>query len=309
MIKVTILGNNSALPAHGRHPTAQAVEIREQVFLIDCGEATQIQMQRYNVRRKRINHIFISHLHGDHYFGLIGLITSMGLMGRTAPLYLFGPPALREIIRLHLEAGSTLLPFEIVFTPIEEGQASVLIDHYHYAVSCFPVEHRIPCHGFVLTAKGSGRRIVPERCRQLEIPAAFYNQLKKGADYLRRDGLLIKNHEVTVDGPPSVRYAFCADTRYTDSFLAYIKEADAIYHESTYLKDNAEKAWERFHCTAEQAAQIALRAGVGRLFLGHFSAKYSDLSPFLAEARSVFEATELSSEGAVFEIIAKKISG
>ena len=301
-IKVTILGNNSALPAYDRHPTAQVVDIREQQFLVDCGEGTQIQMQRYNIRRRRINYIFISHLHGDHYFGLIGLLTSMGLMGRTADLHLFGPPMLKDIIDLHLSSANTILPYTIVFTPLEEGTARQLVDSSHYAVHCFPVEHRIPCHGFAFTCKSGGRKLLPEKCKEYEVPAAFYPHLKNGEDYTRRDGFLVKNEWVTEPGPADKRYVYCADTMHTLSFLSHIRNADAMYHESTYLDDHRERATERFHSTAAQAAELAKAAGAKRLFLGHFSSKYQDLTAFYAEASAIFPDVEVTVEGTTYEI-------
>lgn len=302
MIRLTILGNNSALPAYERHPTAQVIEIREQLFLVDCGEGTQIQMQRYNIRRRRVNYIFISHLHGDHYFGLIGLITSLALLGRTAPLYLFGPPGLKEIIDLQLHVAHAMLPYPLIFTGIAADEAKTLVDTPNYAVSCFPVEHRIPCHGFLFILKSPGRRIIPEKCREWGVPAAFYSQLKAGRDYTRRDGVIVKNEWVTADGPPEKRYAYCADTRHTVAFLPYIQHADLLYHESTYLKDNSEKAFDRFHSTAEDAANIALKAGVKKLLLGHYSSRYQDLDLFLEEAKARFPDTEISIEGTTYEI-------
>lgn len=301
-IKLTILGNNSAIPANDRHPTAQVLDIREQLFLIDCGEGTQIQMQRYNIRRRRIHYIFISHLHGDHYFGLIGLLTSMALMGRTADLHLFGPPLLQDIINLHLSVANTVLSYNLIFTGIQEGESRLLVDTSHYAVSCFPVEHRIACHGFLFTAKSSGRKLDPEKCRQYEVPAAFYPHLKQGEDYVRRDGFVVKNDLVTIPGPPDKQYAYCADTLYTHSYLEHIKGADALYHESTYLADNVQKAGERFHSTAGQAAELALAAGAKRLFLGHFSSKYTDLSGFYEEASAIFPDVEVTTEGTTYEI-------
>jgi ribonuclease Z len=301
-IKLTILGNNSAIPGNDRHPTAQIIDIHDQQFLADCGEGTQIQMQRYNIRRKRINYIFISHLHGDHYFGLIGLLTSMGLMGRVNPLYVFGPPALKDIIDLHLAVANTVLPFELHFKALKEGEAELLVDTPHFKVQSFPTEHRIPCHGFLFTAKNNGRKIIPEKCREYEVPSAFYRYLKEGSDYTRKDGVEVKNEWVTEAGPKEKKYAYCADTKYTLSFLEYIKGADAIYHESTYLHDLKERAEERFHTTAQQAAELALKAQVGRLFLGHFSSKYVELDGFYEEASKVFANVEVTGEGVSYEI-------
>ena len=301
-IKLTILGNNSAIPGNDRHPTAQILDIHDQLFLIDCGEGTQIQMQRYGVRRKRINYIFISHLHGDHYFGLIGLLTSMGLMGRTLPLYLFGPAPLKDIIDLQLSVANTTLPFEIFFESLKPGEAQVLVETNHFKVKAFPVEHRIDCHGFVFIAKNKGRKIIPEKCREYEVPSSYYVHLKNGQDYIRKDGAKIKNEWVTESGPKEKSYAYCADTRYTHSFLEHIENVDALYHESTYLHDLEERATERFHSTAKQAAQIAKAAQVSRLFLGHFSSKYSDLKGFYEEANEVFPDVEVSVEGTTYEI-------
>ncbi|MFT4062527.1 MAG: ribonuclease Z [Edaphocola sp.] len=300
-IRLTILGNNSALPANGRHPTAQIIEIRDQIFLVDCGESTQIQMQRYDIRRRRINHVFISHLHGDHYFGLIGLLTSAGLMGRTAPLEVYGPPMLEEIIDIQLRAANIGMPYRLTFHHIQPGDAKVLVDAAHYSVSCFPTEHRIPCHGFKFTAKGSGRKIIPEKCREYEISSSFYNRLKAGEDYLGRDGELVKNEWVTAPGPVDKTYAYCSDSRYTHSFIDAIKGADVVYHESTYLEEDRLKAYERYHSTALQAANLAKAAGAKRLLLGHFSSKYTETEGFAEEARTVFPDTEATVEGTTYE--------
>jgi ribonuclease Z len=302
MIKLTILGNNSALPAHGRHPTAQVIEMKDQLFLMDCGEGTQIQMQQFHVHRHRIHNIFISHLHGDHYFGLIGLISSMGLLGRNSPLHVFGPPELKEIIDLHLSIAGTILPFPLLFTAIEREEAKILIDTQQYSVRCFPVEHRIPCHGFVFTLKQGKRKILPEKCKDYGIPLAFFNALKDGEDYLRKDGVLVKNESVTEAGTPAKSYAYCADTRFTTSILPFIQNMDLLYHESTFLKDDAGKAALRFHSTTEQAAEIALKAHARKLLLGHFSSRYKELDLFLQEAGAIFPHVEISEEGKVYEI-------
>src|SRR5690554_2992483 len=280
MIKVTILGNNSAIPAYDRNPTSQIVEIKDQLFLMDCGEGTQMRMKQYQIKRRRINYIFISHLHGDHYFGLVGLINSMGLLNRTADLHIFGPPLLKNIIDLQLSAANTILPYKIIFTAIEASERKILVDHPDYQVSCFPVEHRIPCHGFLFIKKEGYRKIIPEKCLEFQVPTSYFYQLKKGNDFLREDGVLIKNEWLTTSGKPEKRYAFTADTRFTDSFLPDIQNVDLLYHESTYLKDYTEKAFDRYHSTSEQAALIALKSGSKKLLLGHYSAKYKDLDPF-----------------------------
>jgi ribonuclease Z len=300
-MKVTILGNNSALPAFGRHPTSQVVSVYGDLIMLDCGEGAQIQMQRYGLKWRRLQHIFISHMHGDHYFGLPGLINSMSLLGRTLPLHLYAPAPLEPILKAILEVADTVLSYPFHFYPLPEGGA-VLVDNESFKVSCFPVNHRIPCHGFLIERKTRGRKLLPEKCLEYEIPAYYYDKLKEGADYERKDGLVIKNEWVTTDGPQPKKYAYCADTVFTDSFASYIEGADTIYHECTYLEADAEKAAARFHSTAIQAARVAEMAKAKQLLLGHFSSKYKDLEPFRAEASTIFPNVQVTMEGSAYEI-------
>ena len=239
MFGVTILGNNSALPAYDRHPTAQAITLNEQVFLIDCGEGTQMQLARYKVKRGRIHHIFISHLHGDHYFGLIGLVTSMGLLGREQDLHIYGPPALEQIIQLQLDVAATTLPFKLVFHVLEKE--GLILDHPKFSVECFATQHRIPCFGFIIREKKKPRKINKEAALAAQIPAVYYERLKNGDDYETRDGQLIKNETVTFPNTPGRSYAFCADTIYDTTIAAKTKGVNMLYHETTYLKDLEEK--------------------------------------------------------------------
>lgn len=300
-MKVTILGNNSALPAFGRHPTSQVVSVYGDHIMLDCGEGAQIQMQRYGLKWRRLQHIFISHMHGDHYFGLPGLINSMSLLGRTLPLHVYGPAPLQEIMQQILDVADTVLSYPYYFHPLPEGH-EVLVDNDSFSVSCFPVEHRIACHGFVIERKTRGRKLLPEKCREYEIPSYYYDKLKEGADYERKDGYVVKNEWVTTEGPAPRRYAYCADTLFTDSFLPYIQGCDTIYHECTYLEADAEKAAARYHSTAMQAAQLAVKANAGQLLLGHFSSKYKDTEPFRSEAASIFPNVQVTAEGAAYEI-------
>ncbi len=300
-MKVTILGNNSALPAFGRHPTAQAVSVYGEVLLIDCGEGTQIQMQRFGLRWRSVHHIFISHLHGDHYFGLPGLINSMSLLGRTAPLHLYAPAELKPIIDAILQVADTVLSYPFYFHALQEG-VNLLVDDPSFCVTSFPVEHRIQCHGFLVERKTRGRKIVPERCSEYQIPSAYYESLKQGRDYERKDGTVVKNEWVTEDGPAVKRYAYCADTVFTESFLPVIQGADTIYHECTYLEKDAAKATARFHSTATQAATIAKKANAKQLLLGHFSSKYKELEAFREEASAIFPNVFVSIEGTAYEI-------
>lgn len=300
MFGVTILGNNSALPAYDRHPTAQAITLNEQVFLIDCGEGTQMQLAKYKVKRGRINHIFISHLHGDHYFGLIGLITSMGLLGREQDLHIYGPPALEQIIRLQLDVAATTLPYKIIFYPLEgEG---LILDHPKFSVEAFATQHRIPCFGFIIREKKKPRKINKDAAVAAHIPAVYYERLKNGDDYETRDGQVIKNETVTFPNTPGRSYAFSADTIYDPAIAIKTKGVNLLYHETTYLKDLEERAASRFHSTTVQAASIAQQASAQKLLIGHFSSKYELLDDFLTEAQSVFPNTQLAIEGTTYLI-------
>lgn len=295
MLAVTILGNNSAIPAFDRHPTAQVITLDDHLFLIDCGEGTQTQMNKYKIRRSRINHIFISHLHGDHYFGLIGLITSMGLLGRNQDLNLYGPPQLIDIFNLQLQVADTKLPYNLIFHPLtEEG---VLVKENRYQVSCFRVFHRIECWGFIFRQIRPPRRVNPEKARIAGVPASFFDRLKWGEDYETREGLIISNIAITDDAPKPKSYAYSADTIFNPEVAEKVNGVDMLYHESTYLKDLEERAMKRFHCTTVQAATIAKIAGVKQLLIGHFSSKYDKLDEFEKEAQEVFPKTLLALEG------------
>ncbi|MDI3322685.1 ribonuclease Z [Pinibacter soli] len=298
MLGLTILGNNSALPAFDRHPTAQVLTLEDQLFLIDCGEGTQMQLAKYKIRRSRINHIFISHLHGDHYFGLIGLITSMGLLGRTQDLHLFGPEPLQAIINLQLKVADTALPYQLIFHPLRGDE--VIMQEEKIKVSCFKVSHRIECWGFRFDQVKAPRRINPDKTRQYEIPAAFYERLKWGEDYTTKTGEVIKNEWVTEAAPKARSYAYSADTVYDESLVEKVYKVEVLYHETTYLKDLEDRAALRFHCTTTQAATIALKANATQLLIGHFSSKYETLELFEKEAREVFPNTLLAIEGVTY---------
>lgn len=300
-MKVIILGNNSALPAHDRYPTCQVVEIGGVYIMVDCGEGAQVLMKKYGIRWNRLRYIFISHLHGDHYFGLPGLLTSMSLLGRTEPLRLYGPEGLDRILQAILDAADTVLSYPLEFYALN-GAEDLLPGHSAIGIQSFPVEHRIACCGVLITEKSRGRKLLPDRCRYYEVPAMWYKKLQAGEDYERKDGFLVRNEWVTEAGKPDKRYAYCADTRYTESFLEHIRGVDLMYHESTYLEAEKERAMLRYHSTALQAATLARKAGAGRLILGHYSSKYKDTSAFVTEAAPEFPAVHASSEGDVFEI-------
>jgi ribonuclease Z len=301
MFGVTILGNNSAIPAYDRHPTAQVVTLNEQLFLIDCGEGTQMQLSRYKIRRSKINHIFISHLHGDHYFGLPGLITSMGLMGRENDLHLYAPAPLQQILQLQLDVADTRLPFTLHFHAL--GDDELLVNYEKFSVQSFRVFHRIDCWGFVIREKRKPRRIDKEKAIAHNVPAVYYERLKNGDDYESRTGEVVKNELVTLANTPGKSYAFCADTAYNTSIAQQVSQVNLLYHETTYLKDLRERAALRFHSTTEQAASIAEQAEAKQLLIGHFSSKYEDLADFLHETRAVFPNTQLALEGVTYLVL------
>ena len=300
MLAVTILGNNSALPAFDRHPTAQVVTLDDQLFLVDCGEGTQMQLSKYRIRWGRINHIFISHLHGDHYFGLPGLIHSMGLLNREHDLHLYAPAQLISILQSQLDAAGSSLPYKLHFYPLTDQ--GIVLQSDRFKVTCFQTKHRIPCWGFRFEQVKSPRRVNPEKALRYEVPSSFFDELKKGSDYTRKDGIIVVNNLVTEPAPRPMSYAFTADTIYDEELIPWISGVDMLYHETTYLKELDERAATRFHATTHQAATIALKAGVGRLLIGHFSSKYDKLDQFESEAREVFPNTDLALEGVTFKV-------
>ena len=300
MLALTILGNNSAIPAFDRNPTSQVLQTLDESYLIDCGEGTQMQLSKYKIRKSRISRILISHLHGDHYFGLIGLLTSMSLLNRTQDLHIHAPPGLQDIINLQLRAADTHLSYRIIFHALQ--REGLIADDKKLTIHCFSVKHRIECWGFLFTEKNNPRKINAERAKIYEIPAAFYEQLQQGKDYVNKKGTIVPNEEVTFAAATPKRYAYCADTIYDEDLVDKIKEVDLLYHETTYLKDLHERAAARFHSTTIQAADIAQKARVKKLLIGHFSSKYEMLDEFLTEAVSVFENTELALEGICYKI-------
>jgi len=300
MLGVTILGNNSAVPAFDRHPTSQLITMDGTSFLVDCGEGTQIQMMKYKIRRGKISHIFISHLHGDHYFGLVGLINSFGLLNHQQDMHIYAPYPLKEIIELQMQVANTLLPYQLYFHTITgEG---LLAEDEKFVIRCFKTNHRIECYGFVFEERKKPRKIIPEKAKELGIPASYFERLKEGMDYTTKDGRVIKNEWVTGPAPKGKKYAYCADTKYEEAIIPHIENADLIYHETTYLHNLQERAAQRYHSTTKEAALIAKKANVKKLLIGHFSSKYDTLEEFESEAREVFPNTELAQEGVTYKI-------
>lgn len=299
---LTVLGAGSATPVVGRHPTAQVLAHEHDYFLIDCGEGTQYRLLERKIRPGRLQHIFISHLHGDHYFGLAPLLSSLNLSGRTEELYLFGPQGLDEILTTMFRHSDTRLNYPLHFQPVDPNKSTLLIDLPQISVESFPLVHRIGCTGYLFREKPFKRKLLREKL-PADVPIAYMKELKEGKDVLDElGGVLYAVAEYTVPGPRPGSYAFCSDTRFNEELVAYVKGVDLLYHEATFLDDHAIRATEVYHSTARQAASIAFQAGVGRLLIGHFSSRYKVFDAFLDEARSVFPETYLAEEGQTYVI-------
>jgi len=300
--QVTILGSNSAIPTYGRHHTAQYVQLKNQKYLVDCGEATQNQLHNFKLSSLKLNAIFISHLHGDHYLGLVGLLSTMHLQGRTKALYLFGPRGLRDIITTHFKYSDTVLKYELVFEPTQAETTEVIYEDKHIEVSTIPLSHRIACNGFLFKEKPHPIRFKKEALPP-NMPLQYIATLKKGEDVLDELGnLLYKNTELTLPPKPQKSYAYCSDTKYIPTLSKQLKNVDLLYHEATFLNENELRASKTFHSTARQAAQLAKDSNAKKLILGHFSARYKELKPFEEEAQKVFMESYLALEGTTFNV-------
>lgn len=294
---VTVLGSSSATPAYNRNPSAQLLNHNDRYYLIDCGEATQNQLNKFKIKSSRIDYIFISHLHGDHYLGLVGLLSTMHLNGRSKEINIFGPPELKEIIDLQLKVSETQLRYPIDFHPTHTDYQEVIFENHDLIVETIILNHRIPTTGFLFKEKVKKRKINNEKMQEYDVPLEYIPLLKNGIDYSDKFGNTIPNAELTYDPNPSKSFAYCSDTIYNENFLEQIDGVDFLYHEATFMHDLLDRAEETFHTTALQAAQLAQKARVKKLMIGHFSARYKDLEPLLQEAKSVFENTVLAIEG------------
>lgn len=300
--ELTILGSNSATPAYGRNQTSQLLNINEKLYLIDCGEGTQLQLQRYSIKSSRIKYIFISHLHGDHYLGLVGLLSSMHLNGRKEELSLFGPPQLKEIIDIHLKYSETLLRYPLNFRNVQALTDEMILDNDDIVVRSFPLDHRIACTGFRFDEKPRLAKINIEKVEECNIPTQYFQAIKKGKDYIDEQGEVYKASELTYPAGPTRSYAFCSDTLDSGSYHKAIQGVDLLYHEATFLDEMLQRANDTFHTTALQAGGIAKKVHAKKLLIGHFSARYKNLDPLLLEAMSVFPNTDLALEGVSFAI-------
>lgn len=302
--ELTILGSNSATPAYGRNQTAQILNIHDTLILIDCGEGTQLRLQKFKIRRNKIRYIFISHLHGDHYLGLVGLLSSMHLSGRNDAIYIYGPPALEEILHMHFLHAQTTLRYPLHFQATQDEIPQKLMETKDFKVESFPLNHRIACTGFRFTEAGNLPKIDMDKIKQLglEIPREFFPLLKRGHDYTDKQGRTCSAAALTTPPAPPRSYAYCSDTLADKSYLEAIKGVDLLYHEATFMQEMEDRAAETFHSTSIQAAEVARDAGVKELLIGHFSARNKYLEPLLEESKQVFHHTALAIEGKSFTV-------
>ncbi|MFT4839105.1 MAG: ribonuclease Z [Nonlabens sp.] len=300
-MKLTILGCHSATPKDNARPTAQILEMKGHLFLIDCGEGTQMALRKNRIKFSRIKHIFISHLHGDHVYGLIGLISTFCLLGRESELTIYGPKGIKEMILLQLKLAKVYTSFDLRFRESVENIPHLLLEDESLTVTTIPLEHRVFTHGFLFREKPGDRHLDIVACEEYGIDHAYYRKIKQGHDFALDNGEVIPNHELTMDGDPHKSYAFCSDTVYKEDMVPQIKDVTVLYHESTFLKSHEHLCEKTKHSTAAQAATIAQKAKVGTLILGHYSSRYGDYELFRKEAKEVFENSELALDGKVFE--------
>jgi len=302
VFSLTILGCSSAMPSPGRFSTAQVLNVLERFFLIDCGEGTQIQLKKYHIKFTRINHVFISHLHGDHFLGLFGFMSSLSLNNRKLPLHIYGPFRLKELIDLFISTMERGIGFDIVFHPLHYQGAELIFEDDKVTVESFPLRHRVPTCGFIFREKLKLKHLKGEVIKELNIPIRLLQSIKEGADFYDEDGNLHPNHTLTKDAAPSRSFAFVTDTAKNQGIIPIIKQVDLLYHEATFADEVKKRAKETGHSTARQAGEIAKRAEVKKLIIGHFSHRYKSLEVLLNEAREEFPNTELAFDGAVFDV-------
>lgn len=300
-MKLTILGCYAATPRTLTNPTAQVLEMKERMFLIDCGEGTQVQLRKNKIRFSKINHVFISHLHGDHFYGLIGLVSTFSLLNRQTDLHIHAPKGAKEIILLQLKLSNSWTGYNLYFHELEGNEPQVVFEDDKVIVTTIPLKHRVYTNGFLFQEKPGPRRLNIAAVEENEIDTCYYQKIKNGGDILLDDGTVVPNAELTFDPPPPQSYAFCSDTMYNEEILPQIANADVLYHESTFLESEVHLCERTMHSTARQAAEIAKKANVKHLILGHFSTRYDSIEHFRDEAKTIFENTELADDGKVFE--------
>lgn len=299
---VTVLGTASAIPSSKRNPSAQLIDLHSQHFLVDCGEGTQVVLRKNKIRLAKINHIFISHLHGDHIYGLFGLLSTYGLLGRLNTLHIYANERLKELLDFHNQFFDQKLPYEIEFHFLEEGKASIVLDDEKLFVKAFPLKHSMPTHGFLFQEKERLRKLDKQKIEDYNIPVSELLNIKKGADFKTINGEIIANRSLTFDVPVKRAYAYCSDTAYYPNLIHHIGAVDLLYHESTFCNIDADRAKATLHSTAGQAATIAKDSQARKLIIGHFSTRYKKLTPLLEDARAVFKNTEIAEESKTYLI-------
>lgn len=300
-MNLTILGCYAATPRTFTNPTSQVLEINNRLFLIDCGEGTQVQLRKNKVKFSAINHIFISHLHGDHFYGLIGLISTFNLLNRNNSLTVYGPEGIKEIIKLQLKLSNSWPQYELNFVELSSKESELIFEDDKVIVKTIPLKHRVYTNGFLFQEKPAARKLNIDKVQEYEIDKCYYQNIKNGKDITLEDGRVIPNPELTFDPLPPKSYAFCSDTMYHESIIPIINEVDLLYHETTFLDSEEHLAEKTMHSTAKEAARIAKQANVRQLLLGHYSTRYASIDLFKEEAQTIFENTVLADDGAYFE--------
>lgn len=300
-MKLTILGCYAATPRTITNPTSQVLEIKNRLFLIDCGEGTQVQLRKNKIKFSKINHIFISHLHGDHFYGLIGTISTFALLGRTTDLHIYGPKGVKEIITLQLRLSHSWTTYELFFHELESTESEVIFEDNRVIVKTIPLKHRVYTNGFLFQEKPGERKLNVEAVQDYNIHTAYYQKIKNGGNVTLDDGTVIENEKLSFDPVPAMSYAFCSDTVYNEAIIPIIENVDVLYHESTFLESEASLALKTLHSTAKEAARIALKANAKHLVLGHYSTRYDGLERFKEEAEEVFANVLLGDDGVSFE--------
>lgn len=296
-MKLTILGCFSATPRTDTNPTSQVLEINNHLFLIDCGEGTQVELRRNKIKFARIKHIFISHLHGDHFFGLVGLISTFRLLTRETELHIYGPKGLKDIITLQMKLSESWTNYPLIFHELTSKHSELIFEDEKVEVYTIPLDHRVYTNGFLFKEKPGDRKLDMNAVLNADIDVAYYRKIKQGFDVENKQGVKIPNHQVTKDPSKPKSYAFCSDTAYSEAIIPVIKHVDLLYHESTFLEKHEKLAALTKHSTAKQAARIAKQAEVGMLLLGHYSTRYDNLKEFKSEAETIFKSVELARDG------------
>ena len=301
-MKLTILGCYAATPRTVTNPTAQVLEINNRLFLIDCGEGTQVQLRKNKIKFSAINHIFISHLHGDHCYGLIGLVSTFMLLNRTNDLHIYGPKGIKEMILMQLKLSNSYTSYGLFFHELESLESEIIFEDKIVIVRTIPLKHRIYTNGFLFEEKIGERKLNVEAAKKLGIDKCYFQNIKNGKDISLDNGTIIPNEDLSFDAIAPKSYAFCSDTVYDESIIEIIKNVDVLYHESTFLESEKDKCERTMHSTAKQAATIAQKAKVNKLILGHYSTRYPDIEMFKNEAKIIFENVELANDGKKFDL-------